>query len=81
PRLSLCNFVLFLFPASAEKAFSDAPFDFCINLAAETKYGQSEEVYKEGVVKVSLNCARQAAKSGIKRFIEVSTGQVYSGDK
>jgi hypothetical protein len=30
---------------------------------------------------VSLNCARQAAKSGIKRFIEVSTGQVYSGDK
>jgi hypothetical protein len=33
-----------LFPASAEKAFSDAPFDFCINLAAETKYGQSEEV-------------------------------------
>ena len=68
--------------ASAEKAFqSDVPFDFCINLAAETKYGQSEEVYKEGVMKVSLNCARQAAQSGVKRFIEVSTGQVYAGDK
>ena len=39
------------------------------------------KVYKEGVFKVSLNCANQAAKQGIKRFIEVSTAQVYSGDK
>ncbi|XP_028402731.1 uncharacterized protein LOC114525548 [Dendronephthya gigantea] len=67
--------------ASAEKAFAEASFDYCINLAAETKYGQSEEVYKEGVVKLSLNCARQAAKSNVKRFIEVSTGQIYAGDK
>ncbi len=32
-------------------------------------------------MKVSLNCAKQAAKVGVKRFIEVSTGQVYAGDK
>ena len=33
-------------PASAEKAFAsdDGPFDFVYNLAAETKYSQSEEV-------------------------------------
>lgn len=32
--------------ASAEKAFAsdDGPFDLVYNLAAETKYGQSEEV-------------------------------------
>lgn len=69
--------------ASAQKAFedSDGPFDFCINFAAETKYGQSEEVYKEGVFKVSINCANQSVKHGVKRYIEVSTAQVYSGDK
>lgn len=39
------------------------------------------QVYKEGILKVSLNCATQAVKHGTKRFIEVSTGQVYSGDK
>lgn len=33
--------------ASAEKAFSDpeGAYDFVINLAAETKYGQSDEVW------------------------------------
>ena len=33
-------------PASAEKAFAsdDGPFDLVYNLAAETKYGQSDEV-------------------------------------
>ena len=38
-------------------------------------------MYNEGVLKVSLNCAREAAKSDVKRFIEVSTGQIYAGDK
>jgi len=35
-----------LCPASVEKAFLDADgdFDVCINCAAETRYGQSEEV-------------------------------------
>ncbi|XP_046857519.1 dTDP-glucose 4,6-dehydratase 2-like [Xenia sp. Carnegie-2017] len=67
--------------SSAEKAFQDGAFDFCINLAAETKYGQTEEVYEEGVLKLSLHCANEAAKHGVKRFIEVSTGQIYAGDK
>ena len=33
-------------PASAEKAFASdsGPFDLVYNLAAETKYGQSDEV-------------------------------------
>ena len=30
---------------SAEKAFANGPFDIVYNLAAETKYGQSEQVY------------------------------------
>jgi len=56
-------------------------FDFVFNLAGETKYSQTEEVYKENIIDVSVTCGKAAAKAGVKRFIEVSTSQVYSGDK
>ena len=39
------------------------------------------KVYEEGVLKLSLHCAKEAAKHGVNRFIEVSTGQIYAGDK
>lgn len=68
---------------SVEKAFLDAEgdFDICINCAAETRYGQSEQVYKDGIFKLSMNCAKQALESNVKRYIEISTAQVYSCDK
>lgn len=70
-------------PASVESAFRDSggDFDICINCAAETRYGQSEEVYADGVFKLSINCAKQARESNVKRYIEISTAQVYSCDK
>ncbi|KAK3752249.1 hypothetical protein RRG08_064270 [Elysia crispata] len=69
--------------SSVEKVFCDdeGEFDFVINLAAETKYGLAEPVYKEGIEQLSLNCAEVASRHGVKKFIEVSTAQVYSGDK
>lgn len=69
--------------ASAEKAFTDpeGAYDIVINLAAETKYGQSDEVYKERVLTITLNCAHLAAKMSVKKFIEVSTAQVYDSGK
>ena len=39
------------------------------------------QVYKDGILKLSLNCAKQALKSNVKRYIEISTAQVYSCDK
>lgn len=68
---------------SVEKAFLDAEgdFDICLNCAAETRYGQSDQVYEDGIFKLSLNCAKQALKCNIKRYIEISTTQVYSCDK
>ena len=39
------------------------------------------QVYKERVLTVAVNCARQAVKTGVKRFIHVSTAQVYNCDK
>ncbi|CAL1533091.1 unnamed protein product [Lymnaea stagnalis] len=69
--------------ASAEKVFcdDDGGFDFVINLAAETKHGQSEPVYKEGIYRLSLNCAELAAMHKVKRFIELSTAQIYTHEK
>jgi len=52
-------------------------FDYVINVAAETKYGHNDEVYKERVLHLSVACATEAAKQGVKRFVEVSTAQVY----
>ncbi|XP_064387862.1 dTDP-D-glucose 4,6-dehydratase-like [Halichondria panicea] len=66
--------------ASADKAFADGPFQIVYNLAAETKYGQSEQVYEERVLRVAMNCATVAAKAGSK-FIHISTGQVYDSSK
>lgn len=60
----------------------DAPFDYVFNLAGETKYSQAEAVYKENIVDVTVTCATEAAKRGVKRFIELSTTQIYdSGNK
>ncbi|KAK6185056.1 hypothetical protein SNE40_007377 [Patella caerulea] len=70
-------------PASTEEAFSDDgnSFDYVVNLAAETKYGQSDPVYKEGIVKLSQMCIQTAAKHKVKMYIEFSTGQMHSTDK
>jgi len=67
--------------ASVKKIFDDGPWDFVFNLAGETKYSQTEEVYKENILDVSVTCAKGAAAAGVKRFIEVSTAQVYDAGK
>jgi nucleoside-diphosphate-sugar epimerase len=70
-------------PASIAQCFEDpeGKYDYVFNLAAETKYSQTEEVYNERVYLLSVNCAKEAAKQGVKMFVEVSTAQVYDADK
>jgi len=60
---------------------TDFKVDYVFNLAGETKYSQTDEVYKENIIDVSITCAKAAVKANVKRFIEVSTSQVYNGDK
>ncbi len=67
-----------------EKAFATdngKGFDYVFNLAAETKYGQSAEVYEEKVYQLSLLVGKEAAKRNVKVFVEASTAQVYDADK
>jgi len=70
--------------ATIDKAFEregGASFDYVFNCAALTKYGQENDVYQESVFDLSVKCAHAAAKFKCKRFIELSTAQVYSSDK
>jgi len=60
---------------------AEGKWDYVFNLAGETKYSQTEAVYKENVLEVAVKCATTAAKHGVKRFIEVSTAQIYDGEK
>jgi len=65
-------------PAAIATLWDDGKhYDYVINLAAETKYGHNDEVYKERVQHLSLSCAAEAAKHNVRRFVEVSTAQVY----
>lgn len=69
--------------AMVNKVFdtSDGKWDFVFNLAAETKFGQTDEVYKENLIDIAVTCANAAAKQGVQRFVHVSTAQVYDGGK
>ena len=65
-------------PPHIERAFKNTMrIDYVVNLAAETRYGQPDEVYTERCTNLSKVCAAKAAEVGVKKFIEVSTAQVY----
>jgi len=68
--------------ASVNKVFDDGDYKWGLvfNCAGETKYSQTDEVYKENIIDVSTTAAKAAAKRQVK-FIEVSTGQVYDAGK
>lgn len=69
-------------PDHIQRAFNDptGPYDIIINLAAETKYAQPEEIYQVYILQLRKLCADEAAKRQATRYIEVSTAQVYDGD-
>lgn len=58
----------------------DKQFDYVFNCGGETRYSQEDEVYKLRSLGLSLAVGREAAKRGVKAFIELSTGMVYKPD-
>jgi len=66
-----------LAPKSIAEIWEKGNYDYVINLAAETKYSHTDEVYAERVEHLSLACATEAAKHNPKKYIELSTAQVY----
>ncbi|KAH8882115.1 NAD(P)-binding protein [Thozetella sp. PMI_491] len=73
--------------ASREQALArifDRPdgkqFDYVFNCGGETRYSQEDEVYKLRSLELSRVLGKEAAKRGVKAFIELSTGMVYKSD-
>ncbi|KAK3310641.1 uncharacterized protein B0T15DRAFT_44445 [Chaetomium strumarium] len=55
-------------------------WDYVFNCGGETRYSQDDEVYKLRSLQLSLTVGREAAKRGVKCFVELSTGMVYKSD-
>jgi len=55
-------------------------WDYVFNCGGETRYSQEDEVYKLRSLNLSLAVGREAAKRGVKAFVELSTGMVYKSD-
>ncbi|KAI5698168.1 hypothetical protein M8J76_010149 [Diaphorina citri] len=60
---------------------SDLTWEYVINCAAETRPGQAEEIYREGIYKLSINCATAAARYGILKYVEISSGEICTSHK
>ncbi len=55
-------------------------WDYVLNCGGETRYSQEDEVYRLRSLGLSLALGKEAAKRGIKCFVELSTGMVYKPD-
>ncbi|KAF2736600.1 NAD(P)-binding protein [Polyplosphaeria fusca] len=57
-----------------------AQFDYVFNCGGETRYSQEDEVYKMRSYGLSMAVGKEAARRGIKCYIEISTGMLYKPD-
>jgi len=55
-------------------------WDYVFNCGGETRYSQEDEVYKLRSLNLSLTVGKEAARRGVKAFVELSTGMVYKSD-
>ncbi|KAM3420316.1 hypothetical protein BST61_g3599 [Cercospora zeina] len=56
-------------------------FDYVFNCGGETRFSQEDEVYRLRSYQLSLTVGKEAAKRGVKAFVECSTGTVYNPNK
>jgi nucleoside-diphosphate-sugar epimerase len=54
------------------------PWDYVFNLGGETAMSQAPEVYKLRSLALSITLGKEAARRGVKAFVEASTGMVYA---
>jgi len=69
--------------AGVDKAYEGGGFDYVFNLTFDAiTYGQEEDVYQQRIVEVATKVGMAAKQNGVKRFVDLSTAQVYdSSDK
>ncbi|KAN0083563.1 hypothetical protein V8E54_002651 [Elaphomyces granulatus] len=52
-------------------------FDYVINCAGETRHSQPDDVYQLRSFALSVGLGREAAKRGVRAYVECSTAMVY----
>jgi nucleoside-diphosphate-sugar epimerase len=57
-----------------------AQFDYVINCGGEHRISQPDDVYRLRVHALSVGLGREAARRGIRAYVECSTATVYKGD-
>jgi nucleoside-diphosphate-sugar epimerase len=62
-------------------AGSERTWDYVFSCAGETAWSQTPEIYKLRSWQLSVTLAKEAAKRGVKAFVEVSTGMVYAPNR
>ncbi|CZS91146.1 probable epimerase/dehydratase family protein [Rhynchosporium agropyri] len=53
-------------------------WDYVFNCGGETRYSQEDEVYKVRSLALSVAAGKEAARRGVKAFVELSTGMVLN---
>merc|ERR1712130_980522 len=64
-----------------KRVFKDRKFDYVINLCGETRFGLTEHDYQIRCQEPATKCSKAALENGSKRYVEISTAQVYQGTK
>lgn len=69
---------------TAEKVFTrsdGSTWDYVFNCGGDARYSQEDEIYKQRSLKLSVTAATEAAKRGVKCWVELSAGTVYKSDR
>lgn len=70
---------IFDLPPNADGSIRE--FDYVFNCGGETRFSQEDEVYKLRSYQLSIAVGQEAAKRGVKAFVELSTATVYNSKK
>ena len=60
---------------------NDKSWDYVFNLGGQTAWSRTAEEYKLQSYQLSVTLGKEAAKRGVKAFVEASTGMVYSPER
>lgn len=69
---------------TSEKVFTrenGESYDYVFNCGGDNRFSQDDEIYKQRSLQLSLTAAKEAAKRGVKCWVELSTGSVYKSER
>ena len=56
-------------------------WDYVFNCGGDSRFSQDDEVYKQRSVQLSITAAREAARRGVRCWVELSSGAVYKPER